>query len=545
MPPWNKSCRELFLYLHLNTSKASELSGIAETPQVRALSSLLVSQDEDSSGSNKWAVADSSAGNGFLNVLAINLGIAITIFGLLLRSIAASNELWLDEVWTWQLAQVAQSPWDVFTKLKHDNNHPLNTLCFYFLGPDQSAFVYRAMPVFLGTLAIPLAGAIRWNAHRGESLLLMLLMATNYQLIHYGSEARGYGYLIFFSVAAIWLASRSFQTNSVVNDLIFSLTCVMGFMAHATFIFCFLAIWIWLAYRWLKKDPSIESPILLLFRYGTLPLAYVAWSYLTITSQMQIGGGAGRSIFTAAGNLLTSTFGGQAFGYWEWPWIAALALIALVMSLGLIFRENPHRAVLLVAGILIAPALVLILLKPSLLYTRYFLVPIVFLLMLLAQSVFLWTKENRSFAMGSALLILFVVAGNLMNWVNLASKGRSHYQEATVWMLDQSRIQNEKALPDRSVMPSVRVSGDLDGRHQLMLDYFQRNVPQNQRLEYVPSLEVPRHGVDWMLTHNDRFAHEPSPTCSDQQGNEYSLRKVFRFCGTSGWVLAIYENDSN
>src|SRR5262245_18978407 len=60
-----------------------------------------------------------------------------------LRIWTSLDNFWLDEVWSWMMAQQAKAPLDVFTLLHHDNNHYLNTLVIYQLGNNASFFVYR------------------------------------------------------------------------------------------------------------------------------------------------------------------------------------------------------------------------------------------------------------------------------------------------------------------------------------------------------------------------------------------------------------------
>ena len=67
----------------------------------------------------------------------------LALFGIvalaaLLRLPGLATDLWLDEIWT--LAMIDQrttAVFDVFTNIRHSNNHHLNTLYFYLLGDQQ------------------------------------------------------------------------------------------------------------------------------------------------------------------------------------------------------------------------------------------------------------------------------------------------------------------------------------------------------------------------------------------------------------------------
>ena len=62
---------------------------------------------------------------------------AIVVLALFLRAVCLSAELWLDEVWSWEFAHTAATPWEIFMgpNHHHDNNHKLNTLYLFFI-PD-------------------------------------------------------------------------------------------------------------------------------------------------------------------------------------------------------------------------------------------------------------------------------------------------------------------------------------------------------------------------------------------------------------------------
>jgi hypothetical protein len=77
--------------------------------------------------------------------------------GTIVRVFAAHNDLWFDEVWTFQLLRErVRSFDDVFTNLKHSNNHHLCSLWMWFVGQDASALVYRLPSVLtsIGTVVL-------------------------------------------------------------------------------------------------------------------------------------------------------------------------------------------------------------------------------------------------------------------------------------------------------------------------------------------------------------------------------------------------------
>src|SRR5262249_11831487 len=68
----------------------------------------------------------------------------IALAGLGLRLPGLFTDFWLDEVWAWELVnQLVHSPIEVFTKVRLNGNHPLNTMLMYLMGGQQALAVYR------------------------------------------------------------------------------------------------------------------------------------------------------------------------------------------------------------------------------------------------------------------------------------------------------------------------------------------------------------------------------------------------------------------
>ena len=138
----------------------------------------------------------------------------VAVFGAV-RLGCAWNDLWLDEIWSLRLVQALHSPAEIVTRLWHDNNHPLNSLWLYLLGPGQAEGAYRLLSWFTGTVAVGLAGLIGRRLYlqlhpdeeAGRAQVAGLLTAgqvggTDF-LVQYFSEGRRYapaGGIFFLSV---------------------------------------------------------------------------------------------------------------------------------------------------------------------------------------------------------------------------------------------------------------------------------------------------------------------------------------------------------
>jgi len=142
---------------------------------------------------------------------ARRLGVgAVLIVGALLRIAAACGDLWLDEIWSIDIARRAGS-WAAVFAVHHDNNHLLNTIWLLFAGGSSHALWLRLPSLIAGTASIALAGIFVGRRSRAGGLAAMILTAASYLLVLFGSEARGYGLAVYFTLLAPAIVRASLQ----------------------------------------------------------------------------------------------------------------------------------------------------------------------------------------------------------------------------------------------------------------------------------------------------------------------------------------------
>lgn len=156
----------------------------------------------------------------------------IVLLGTALRLAGASGDLALDEIWTFQLLGRIDSIDQIFWRISHDNNHYLNSVYLYLVGPDASPLLARSLSIALGAAAIFAAAA--FNARHGTlaALATALLFAMSFPMVTYGSEARGYMGLVLFTIlAVIWLERR---LNEQRHGVALGLAILLGTLFHVT-----------------------------------------------------------------------------------------------------------------------------------------------------------------------------------------------------------------------------------------------------------------------------------------------------------------------
>lgn len=217
-------------------------------------------------------------------VRGATIPVALLAAGFALRLAAGRGLLWLDEIWSLQNALSLTSPLEAVSVLRHDNNHILNTLLLLLIGPNQPLLLYRLPAIFAGTAAVAVAGWSGTQYGRIGRWTAMTLTASSYLLVHYSSEARGYSWLVLWSLTSYeslrrllseWETSASpthakppgnlhgnAGASAVVFSgstdgresprrhtwhwaILFSLSSALGFLAHPTFLHVYVAALCW------------------------------------------------------------------------------------------------------------------------------------------------------------------------------------------------------------------------------------------------------------------------------------------------------------
>ena len=184
-------------------------------------------------------------------IVAVSIAIVAAI---VLRFWASLDDFWLDEIWSWIGAGLLQRPFEVFTRIHHDNNHHLNTLVLYALGRDAPFYVYRLPAVLAGIGTVLLCGQVARQWSHAAAVSATLLTGCSFLLIQYSSEARGYAYLLFFTMASFALIQKSFESQRAIWEALFACCAILGFLSHLTYLFAYVALVAWSIWRKVRRD---------------------------------------------------------------------------------------------------------------------------------------------------------------------------------------------------------------------------------------------------------------------------------------------------
>jgi hypothetical protein len=443
----------------------------------------------------------------------------------LLRLPCLSAELWFDEVWSWEFARTAETPWEVFAgpHHHHDNNHKLNTLYLYFV-PDGLPFACYRLHSFVAGLAAVLL-AFRAASRRGPlaGLFAALLVAANYWFVLCSAEARGYALVLAFALAAFDGLQRHLRGGGAWPLAQFWLAVILGFLAHLTFLHAYLALGVWTVYHFARSRTTTGNELRQLLRAHAIPAAFVAVLFLADVRGMEIGGGPSIPVAVVLGRLLCFGFGvpfTPALGVF----VAALVLAVLLRGLQLLRRAGDDSWVFFAMATVGAP-LMLLAIRPQFIYERYFFLPWLFFLVLLAYVLADLARRVPLGAVAAAALLVGTTAGHVLEVEAFVSGGgRGQFIEAL------------RYLDAHSGDGEVTIASESDFRLPKMLAFYGRYANPRRHFVYLKADDAEERPADWLLIHELEAVRFP-----EEDAAPYRREAAFRVTAYGGWDWYVYR----
>ena len=479
-----------------------------------------------------------------LHALILWMAVASFVAGAVVRVFAAQNDLWFDEVWTLQLLREgAHSFGDVFTNIKHGNNHHLCSLWMWLVGQNASALVYRLPSVLASIGTIVLAGLIGLRQSRLEGCIAVILTSWSYLLIHFGTEARGYSLVIFFALLA-WYALQQFEEKrSWLWIIVFWGAVVLGFLAHLEFAICFAGLVAWALWRVVRYRSIWRQALLDLFALFTVPVVIMLVFYFVSIRGMEIGGGdrykPAPLLIKTASYMLGGPGSGPAAGI-----IALLTVAALSVAVISLMVEPDDRWIFY-AVVIVGPLAFAILPEhlyfswraPATLQVRFLMISIAISLLLLVSAYAATLRRGvAGLAIALGLLGLYVT-GNAANTSNLLRFGRGQYLAALLFMETHS---NDKRV--------LITSADLGTG--MLVNYYKSYLDRPKDLQYVDHATLKEDyartngfslGAEWLILYTAELTKQPARV-TDDYGNSYQLVSIYRGSDLSGSNWLLYHN---
>lgn len=353
---------------------------------------------------------------------------AITVAGLVLRLLGARGDLWLDEIWSFVLLEPITSVDQIFWHINHDNNHFLNSIYLYLVGPDVSPVLQRGLSIALGAATIVTAGVAAAARGRSTAVATALLFATSYPMVHYGSEARGYAGLVLFTVLSVTFLERRLDQRD--SGIAFAVMVLLGFLSHLTMMetVAVLVVWTgWLVWRRTGSLGTTNAEVGLIFTSSFMAVLPLAACVLVgrLLFGFRVGGASPFSVqafATGYGGMIRYLFGLPS---WIGDWVCIVAACGLVCACACIWRDR--RSSLYVIGVVGLPFLMAAAHLPNLEFPRYFLVSATFLLLWCGELFGRVLDSGGRYRLLAVTGLVAILIGNASSLLQFYQYGRGSY----------------------------------------------------------------------------------------------------------------------
>ncbi|MGE4605622.1 MAG: hypothetical protein AAEJ52_02650 [Myxococcota bacterium] len=453
--------------------------------------------------------------------------------GLLARVVSAFQSFWLDEIWSYLLAQDVDSAWQVLTVLKHDNNHILNTLFIRAMGEHEHWFVYRMLSLATGTAVIYLLARLALGWGSAAALAAAILAAASHPLTLASAQARGYSAAMFFALVALFWIRAEQPARTWKSCFGFWLVVTLGILSHLTFLYAYMPLVGWtLIRRWQSAGKLSAQAWIEMARLHAVPVVIVAAMYIVFYSEIVIGGGpTDYEVSEVVGRTIAAAVGTPTTGNWV---LLALAITGVLVPIGLWLaaRDGAPLVFFFVSVLFLAPVLIFLVAAPKLLFPRYFWVCIPFLY-LLAANVLGWIHRGTRTGKGVywVLLAAFVLA-NGAKTLEHVSVGRTNYADALTY------------LEEHTEGDIIQIGSDHDFRNAMVIRFYARYRTAGKSFAIVPKSSWTGPGPEWYLMHSWISGPFPQRHVTLAGDRPYTLVARFDNGIGTGWKWFLYRNDN-
>ena len=406
---------------------------------------------------------------------------------LALRIIGARGELWLDEIWSLHLIDEMRSG-EALSALATDNNHYLNTLYLWLIGPDAPPLALRALSVLLGAAGVAAAGWLQRSRGPATVAITMALLAACYPMVNIGSEARGYAGMLLCALVSIALADRALEERSARLGLWLGISNVVGVLFQPLMVGMIgsLGLWtLWVTWREQRSLRAVYETTRDLFAWTIrllIPVVLVLGIAVHYGSGYVLGVVApfsGARMLEGIGELFRFLIGLPEAS----PIALVIAVVLAMVAIAAAFLRRDRRLALYVIVVIVMPAAMALAQLPNTLFPRYYLLPgLAFLLLLGDLLGALWARTGVLRTAAVVALLAFVI-GNGLELAKFYAKGRGNVTE----MLGV--IARDGPGP---------ITSNTDQRDRIVIGYFQRRVGTDA--DFVAYADVCATHPRWMLT---------------------------------------------
>ena len=452
----------------------------------------------------------------------------VVFLGFVLRVGGSVGELWLDELWSLVLVAPLTAGSQVFTAINHENNHYLISLWMWMLGPDRHWWMYRVPSILAGMGAIWAAIRIGLRQSRATAFVAAVLVSLSYLAVFYSSEARGYAIACCMALVGYDCMENYLHVRSRPYAAGYGLAVVIGMLGNLTYASIAVALGLWSLTVMLWGERTSKSALQLVGLHAP-PVAVLGLLWLVDVRKMVGGNGPKLGLWSVLSETISYAFGLP--GSFALGGVLVVAVFVFIAwQIVWMVRSRDLRWTFFAAGLLVAPAALLIWTGREFLFPRYFLVNLFVLYLLTALAIGkAWDTHVRiRWLIGGALAAWTL--GNLLLSAQLLRVGRGHYKDALEYI-------SANTPGGRAQVGSVQ-----DFRSQVLFGYYQKYLPPAQRPEFLTQESVAQLRPEWVLATISPYEMPELPVrIALAPGVEYVLVKQFPSVQLSGFPAGVYQ----
>lgn len=455
----------------------------------------------------------------------------LVLLAALVRVLGGLNDLWLDEVWALQTARTLTSPLEAFTSLHHEINHYLNTLWLHVTRASAWPPMPRLLSLTAGIGSVFLAGWIGARRGKAEGLFAVLLIGFSYILVLYASEARGYSTAVFFALASYHAFVRYRETGNRRFAVAFSVCGILGLASHLTFAGVLGAAGTCSVYRNLRAGWNGKTFLKETVALYALPLVFLAGLYYVDIRHIREGGGSSASFFQSLGTAMAWGIGTLA----ATPAKFAAGMVAVSLFVAALWVLDREEKVFFVGAVFGFPTLLVLVRGSDTVYTRHFVLSVVFLLVALSYLLGEMFRRGRWQQTLSVAIVGLFLAVNGYNITRLLQYGRGDLQGAIRYLVQSGNNPAE-----------VSICGSQDFRVMEILGFYGPKNNGGKGIRYFKHGTWPRFGAEFLVVPREASSPPipPAETVDDGQGNEFRFVRAFPAAPLSGMHWFIYKNST-
>jgi hypothetical protein len=459
---------------------------------------------------------------------------AIILVGAVARVGPMFHDFWLDEAWSYILVRdFVSTPVDILNTVHTDNNHPLNSLALYLLGPTVEWPVYRLPAWISGVLCVPLSFAVMRRFGDPHAIYAAALVACSYPLIVYSTEARGYGTMLCCLLLALYSLQRWLLAPRWTTCGVFWTAVILAALSHLTAIHGYLAMLVFSVNELRRRSATFAGGLADYAKLHTVPLLFLVAFYWVYVRHISVAGSAPTRLIGTLAATMTMALGGPASGPLAVLYVGAF-LMLLFLGLDRMKNRSDGWHVLFAGGIVLVP-LPLITLRLFLhpestpIFPRYFLTSIILFLMLTGFLLGELHQRQRRGKIICGVLLALIIAGNFIHTARFTLTGRGQYLQALRQIVREG--------PERP----IHVASNSDFRTSMLLAFYRTYLPNEPPIVYHSRQDLePVPTIDWWIVEFLDSPLQPPPELETDRGR-FSLVRYFDFYGPSGCGWGIYR----